>query len=67
MKLNQSTVMDVEVLKDPSESIALAKARRREKLIVMDAAEAEIFCEHPNGKSSVDRPGYPDKTYGGIE
>lgn len=67
MKLNQSTVMEVEVLKDPSESIALAKARKRADLMVMTPAEGEIFCEHPNAKSSVDRPGYPDPTYGGIE
>ena len=67
MKLNQSTVMECEVLKDPSEGISLAKARRREKLIVMSPEEGEIFCEHPNGKSAVERPGYPDPTYGGIE
>jgi hypothetical protein len=57
--------MEVEVLKDPSEAMANAKARRREKLIVMNAEEQERFCGDPGGAASTnDAPGYPTDDYG---
>jgi len=56
--------MEVEVLTDPSEAMANAKARRREKLIVMSAAEQDRYCEDPNGATSTnDAPGYPCEDY----
>ncbi len=59
--------MEVEVLKDTSEADSNAKARRREKRMVMDAAEQARYCGDPNGGNSLnDAPGYPQDDYGGF-
>lgn len=57
--------MEVEVLKDTSEADSSAKARRREKRIVMDAQEQARFCGDPNGGCLNDAPAYPCEDYGG--
>jgi hypothetical protein len=56
--------MEVEVLKDPSEAMSNAKARRREKLIVMNAEEQARYRGDPTGATSTnDAPGYPCEDY----
>jgi hypothetical protein len=59
--------MEIEVLKDPSEAMSAAKARRREKLIVMSPEEQTRYCGDPAGATSTnDAPGYPCEDYGGF-
>lgn len=50
--------MEVEVLKDTTDSDALATARKRAKRIFKTAAEQELYCENPNATALSDRAAY---------
>jgi len=50
--------MEVEVLKDSSAADSLAKARRRQALIMKDADERERCAFDPEGSRAQRHPGY---------
>ena len=51
--------MEVEVLTDPSDSMGLAKGRKRMERIVSDSTEQQLWRESPNAARDNKRPGYP--------
>jgi len=59
--------MDVEVIQDTTLADATRKARRREKLCVMDADQQERFAYDPNSSKLDDNPGFPADDYGGMD
>lgn len=62
MKMN-APEMATEVLNDPSEREARAKARRRRELIAQDMAEEELKNFNPNAASMNGRPGCTGEDY----